>query len=290
MAEAPTTLGARGVPVFAFPEPAVAALGRAAGYAAWRARPLGSRPDLPGIDRAEARAIVDRLLERGGGWQTASDAAAILACYDIQLTPAVRVSSKGEAVAAARALGYPVAVKADDPRLVHKTGTGAIRLGLDDAHAVRSAFTEVAALVEGDPDAAVAVQPMLDAGVETAAGIVHDPLFGSVVMFGLGGTATDVLADHAGRLAPLTERTVRELLTSPRCSPLLFGHAGAPAADLEALEQLLHRISRMACDLPQLAEADLNPLLAGPDGVMALDVRVRLEPRRPRAPYLRRLR
>ncbi|MEU5872152.1 GNAT family N-acetyltransferase [Glycomyces sp. NPDC047369] len=274
--EAPTVLGARGVPVFAFPEPAVAALGRAADYAAWRSRPLGSRPDLPGIDRAGAREIVDRLLERGEGWQTAADAAAVLACYDIQATQALRVSSKGEAVAAARAFGYPVAVKADDPRLVHKTGTGAIRLGLGDAHQVRAAYAEVAAHIDGDEDAAVTVQPMLDAAVEMTAGIVHDPRFGSLVMVGLGGTATDIADDKQFRLLPVTDADAASMWRSLRSRPLLEGYRGSRPVDTDALTDLLMRLGRLAEDLPEIAELDLNPVMPVRYGVQAVDLKLRL--------------
>ncbi|MCX4673714.1 hydrogenase maturation protease [Streptomyces sp. NBC_01381] len=107
---------------------------------------------------------------------------------------------------------------------------------------------------------------------------------------GLGGTATELLADRAARLAPLTDLDVHDLIASPRCAPLLFGHGGTGPVGLEGLEQLLHRLSRMACDLPQLAEADFNPVLAWPGGTTALDVRVRLLPRTSHDPYLRRLR
>ncbi|GAA1676258.1 bifunctional GNAT family N-acetyltransferase/acetate--CoA ligase family protein [Glycomyces endophyticus] len=276
LADPPTVLGARQVPVFAFPESAVAALGRAADYAAWRTRPLGARPDLPGIDRAGARALVDRLLEHGDGWQTAADAAAILACYDIQLTPAIRVASKGEAVAAARALGYPVAVKADDPRLIHKTGTGTIHLGLTDAHEVRIAYAEVAARVSGDESAAVVVQPMLDAGVELAAGIVHDPLFGSLVMAGLGGTATDIMDDKQFRLLPVTDADAVSMWRSLRSLPLLEGYRGSRPVDTEALTDLLVRLGRLAEDLPEIAELDLNPVMPVRYGVQAVDLKMRL--------------
>ncbi|RRS01431.1 bifunctional acetate--CoA ligase family protein/GNAT family N-acetyltransferase [Glycomyces terrestris] len=274
--EAPTTLGARRIPVFAFPEPAVAALGRAADYAAWRARPLGARPDLPCIDRNEARALVDRLLEAGEGWQRATDAAAILACYDIQTTPAVRVSSKSEAVAAARAFGYPVAAKADDPRLVHKSDVGAVRLGLRDAHAVRVAFAELSTLIHDEANASVLVQPMLDADVEVAAGIVHDPSFGSLVVVGLGGTATDVMDDRQFRTLPLTDVDAESMWRSLRSRPLLEGHRGSRPVDTAALADLLLRLGRLAEDVPEIAELDLNPIMPVRYGVQAVDIKLRL--------------
>jgi hypothetical protein len=119
---------------------------------------------------------------------------------------------------------------------------------------------------------------------------VQDEVFGPLVLFGLGGTATEVLVDHAARLAPLTDHDVHDLITAPRCAPLLFGAHGSGPVDLQGLEQLLLRLSRMAGDLPQLAEADFNPVLATPGSVTVLDARVRLLPRTAQHPYLRRLR
>lgn len=151
--------------------------------------------------------------------------------------------------------------------------------------AYRDLETRFAGLLTG-----AVVQPLADRGIELLAGVVQDDVFGPLVLFGAGGTATEVLADHAARLAPLTDHDVHDLITSPRCAPLLLGGEGRPPVDLAALEQVLLRLSRMASDLPQLAEADFNPLLATPGGVSVLDARVHLLPRRPRDPYLRRLR
>ncbi|MDA1360899.1 GNAT family N-acetyltransferase [Glycomyces luteolus] len=179
--DASTDLGARRIPVFDFPETAVAALGRAAAYARWSTSPLGKRPQLQGIDRHRAHGIVERLLEDGNEWQTVAEAAAILKCYGIPLALTATVSSKSRAVAAARDLGYPVAVKADAPGLVHKSEAGAVRLDLRSPREVRAAFKQVAAIAKGDKRAAVVLQPMLETELELTAGIVHDPRFGSLV-------------------------------------------------------------------------------------------------------------
>jgi len=276
LADAPTVLGARRLPVFAFPENAVAAFGRAVAYAEWRARPLGARPDLPGIDRPGARAIIERLLAAGGGWQTVADAAAILHCYDIRPVRAIPVASRREAVAAAHALGYPVAVKADDPRLIHKTETGTVHLGLGEAHEVRAAYADVAARIEGDEHATVVVQAMVEADVELAAGIVHDPLFGSLVMAGLGGTTTDVMGDKQFRLLPLTDADAESMWRSLKTAPLLTGYRGSAPVDTAALTDLLVRLGRLAEDFPEIAELDLNPVLPVRYGVQAVDVKLRL--------------
>ncbi len=182
-----------------------------------------------------------------------------------------------------------VVMKAHWPGLVHKSEQRAVHLDLQGNAQVRAAFrdfdTRFAGLLTG-----VVVQPLAARGTELFAGVVQDEVFGPLVLFGLGGTATEVLGDHAARLAPLTDHDVHDLITAPRCAPLLFGARGSGPVDLEGLEQLLLRLSRMAADLPQLAEADFNPVLATPGGVSVLDARVRLLPRGPQDPYLRRLR
>jgi acyl-CoA synthetase (NDP forming) len=272
----PTALGARQIPVFDFPETAVAALGRAAAYAQWRIRPLGKRPHLQGIDRYKARAIVERLLEDGNEWHTASEAATILDCYGIPLAPTTTVTSKSRAVAAARALGYPVAVKADAPGLAHKTEVGAVRLDVRGPREVRAAFKQVAATVKGDKRAAVVLQPMLETDLELAAGIVHDPRFGSLVMLGLGGTTTEILGDEQYRVLPLTDTDAEAMWRSLKGARLLTGYRGSRPVDLDALTDLLARLGRLAEDLPEIAELDLNPLLNTRNGLQAVDVRLRL--------------
>ncbi len=117
--------------------------------------------------------------------------------------------------------------------------------------------------------------------MDLVAGVVQDKVFGPLVLFGLGGTAADVLADDAARLAPLTDEDARELLQSPRCAPLLNGETGGEPLDRVGLEKILLRLSQLVEDVPELVEAELNPLLARPDGVAAVDCRMRLAPLRP---------
>jgi acyl-CoA synthetase (NDP forming) len=114
-------------------------------------------------------------------------------------------------------------------------------------------------------------------------------VFGPLVVFGLGGVATDVLSDRSARLTPLTDTGAAALIRSVRAAPLLLGHRGTPPADLAALQNTLLRVSRLADDLPQVAELDLNPVIARPDGAHVVDARIRLLPAQPTDPYLRRL-
>ncbi|WP_329530929.1 GNAT family N-acetyltransferase [Streptomyces sp. NBC_01450] len=282
------------VPAYSDAEDAARALAHAATRADWLSRLPGSVPELPGVETGRARDLVAAYLDGSpeSGWLDPQATAALLACYGIPQITWAWARDEEEAVVAAERLAGPdgrVVMKAHWPGLLHKSEQHALHLDLQNASQVRAAHRDLVTRF-GDRMTGVVVQPLAERGTELFAGVVQDEVFGPLVVFGLGGTATELLADHAARLAPLTDLDAHDLLTSPRCSPLLFGYAGSPATDLGALEQLLHRLSRMASELPQLAEADLNPVLAGPHGITTLDARVRLVPRHAHDPYLRRLR
>ena len=270
------TLGRRRAPVFDLPERAVTALDHAVRYAAWRREPLGSRPELPGVQRDAARAMVRSALTEGGGWQPYDRAAAILAAYGVHILRTETAHTAEAAVSAADRAGYPVVLKSADPDLVHKSDTGGVRLGLADAGAVRGAFAAVAAT--GRPGAGVLVQAQLAGSAELVAGLVHHQLFGSVVMLGLGGVHTDLLGDRVLRLVPMTDLDAGRMWRSLRGAALLTGYRGAAPVDTAALEDLLLRLGRLAEELPEVAELDLNPVMAGPDGVVAVDAKLRIAP------------
>ncbi|MFI2435908.1 GNAT family N-acetyltransferase [Streptomyces sp. NPDC018693] len=282
------------IPSYAEPQAAARALAHAARRAAWLDRPAGTVPDLDGVDTERAQRVVETYLDAhpDGGWLDPRMCAELLDCYGIPQLPWAWADSEDRAVLAAerlRGADGRVVMKGHWPGLLHKSAEHAVHLDLRGDAQVRAAYrdldTRFAGLLTG-----VLLQPLADRGTELFAGVVQDEVFGPLVLFGLGGTATEVLADHAARLAPLTDHDVHDLITSPRCAPLLFGPQGGGPVDLAGLEQVLHRLSRMASDLPQLAEADFNPVLATPGGVTVLDARVRLLPRGPQDPYLRRLR
>lgn len=286
----PTVLGRREAPVFDLPERAAQALGRAANYAQWRRTPLGSRPSLPDVDTGAARAAVRAALAEGEGWLPYERIAQILSAYRIPLLPSETVHSGPDAVDAARRLGFPVVLKAADPKLVHKSDVGAVRLNLTDAAAVEAGYRAIAAALD-QPAPPVLVQPMATGSVELVAGITHDPLFGSLVMVGLGGVHTDLLGDRAFRLVPMTDLDGGRMWRSLRSAPLLTGYRNTPPVDTDAVEDLLLRLGRLAEELPEVAELDLNPVLAGPDRVVAVDAALRLAPAGPEPdPVLRRLR
>lgn len=279
------------IPRFPFPERAVRALGRAAAYAAWRRRPSGTVPTLE-IDVAKARAIVQAALKDApdGGWLEANRAAELLAAAGIPVLPTRVARTRDEAVAAAAALGFPVALKAQGQTLVHKSDRGGVRLGLPHAGAVGDAWDAMRAALGADMDAAI-VQPMAAPGVETIVGLVHDRHFGPLVMFGLGGVLTDLLGDRAFRILPLTDVDAAELVRSVKSSPLLFGYRGAPPADVPALTDVLLRLAQLADQVPELQEIDLNPVVVRQQGAEVLDAKLRIAPAaRGPGPLMRRLR
>ncbi len=192
-------------------------------------------------------------------------------------------------MSAAGRLGGPVVLKADVPGLVHKTDAGAVQLDLHGPDEVRSGYRALAGRFGARMSAAI-IQPMVTGGTEVIIGVAQEPVFGPLVVFGLGGVATDVLGDRSARLTPLTGTDAAALIRSIRAAPLLLGHRGTPAADVAALQDILIRVSRLADDLPQVTELDLNPVIARPDGAHVVDTRVRVLPAQPADPYLRRLR
>ncbi|MCI3928854.1 bifunctional acetate--CoA ligase family protein/GNAT family N-acetyltransferase [Streptomyces sp. AN091965] len=282
------------VPAYAEPQAAARALAHAVERGRWLARPPGTTPALAGVDAPRARAAVDAYLDRHpeGGWLGPDECAELLDCYGIPQLPWAWAETEDDAVLAAERLKGPdglVVLKAHWPGLLHKAEQRALHLDLRGDSQVRAAFRDLETRF-GHLMTGVVVQPLAARGTELFAGVVQDEIFGPLVLFGLGGTATEVLADHAARLAPLTDHDAHDLITAPRCAPLLFGRGGGGPVDLEGLEQLLLRLSRLAEDLPQLAEADLNPVLARPERITPLDVRIRLLPRYSHDPYLRQLR
>jgi acyl-CoA synthetase (NDP forming) len=161
------------------------------------------------------------------------------------------------------------------PDVLHKSDVGGVALGLASADAVASAYDEMARRLPVMSGAVL--QPMADPGVETIVGIVRDDLFGPVVMFGFGGTAAELFADRAFQIVPMTDVDAAELVRAPKSAPLLTGYRGSAPVDVDALEDLLLRIGTLAATVPELAELDLNPVIATPDGVALVDGRCRIE-------------
>ena len=282
--------GGGSVPAYAYPEAAARALARAARYGSWRSRPADTVPELENLRVADAQAIIDAFLARmpGGGWLSAGEADDLLRCYGLPMVEFRRAGDADAAVKVAASLGGHVVIKAEVPGLLHKTDAGAVELDLRGAGEVRAAMGRLQARFAGRMSG-VLIEPMITGGIETIVGVVQEPVFGPVVVFGLGGVATNVLGDHVARLAPLTGADADDLIHSIRAVPALLGHPGRPTADIGAVRDTLLRVSRLADDLPQVAELDLNPVIARPDGVIAVDARIRVTSHHLADPFLRQL-
>jgi len=224
-----------------------------------------------------------------GGWLEPDPTAELFGCYRVPLADSTRVISEDAAVAAAARFGVPVALKADVPGLVRRRVANAVLLDLEDADQVRHGFRSLREAF-GDRLAAVIVQPMITGGVKARISVLHEQVFGPLVLFGLGADmSADGLADRAARLAPLTDSDADDLIRATPGASRLLGRRGAAIADLSALRDMLLRVSRLADDLPQVAELHLGPVVVRRDSVRAVDGRVRIQAAELADAYLRRL-
>jgi acyl-CoA synthetase (NDP forming) len=266
------------IPSYAFPESAALALARVTQYGRWRAQPIEAPPDLERLDRAQVRAVVDGILRRGGGWATADEAATLLAAAGIDCAIGRVAAGIDEALEAASAIGYPVALKALGPTLLHKTERHAVALNIAHLEDLRAAYADFARRFAGEMTS-VLVQQMVPPGVEMIVGALQDPLFGPVIACGTGGVLVDLLADTAFRLHPLSERDTTEMLDQLKGARLLRGYRGAPPANEAALCDTLLRVSALVTIAPEVHELDLNPVIVTGSRACVADVRARIADR-----------
>lgn len=241
-------------------------------YHAFRARHR-SPFDKP-VTRPLAAARDARTLLSAGRALSERESKQLLRVYGIPVTHDILATDAKEAARAAERIGLPVVLKASAPSLTHKSDLGLVRVGLSSARDVRAAFDEMGAIArDAAPDfEGILVSEMVSGGVETVVGVSQDPLFGPVVMFGIGGIAVEVYRDVSFRVPPFDRAEARRMIGEIRALPLLQGARGRPKADLTAIVDVIMKVQRLAMDLSgDLAELDVNPLLALPKGCLALD-------------------
>jgi acyl-CoA synthetase (NDP forming) len=286
-------MGARGappalqpVPSYRFPEAAVTALARVTEHGAWRRRPSGERQLLAGIQRGAVRRVVETALTRGDGWLTPSESQSLIEYAGLSMARSRMTTTVDEAVAAAGDIGYPVALKAAGPEIVHKSDVGGVILDIPTETALREAYSALKGRV-GDAMTAAVVQQMVPGGVELLIGAVSDPTFGPIVACGSGGVLVDLLHDTTFRLHPLAEVDAAEMIESLKSIALLRGYRGQPPADEHAVVDALLRVSTIIEICPEIQELELNPLKVFTRGARAVDVRVRVGRPRPGPPTRR---
>ncbi|MHB8221192.1 MAG: acetate--CoA ligase family protein, partial [Acidimicrobiales bacterium] len=276
----PPVLAQSGIPSFRYPEQAATALGRVARWVEWRDRPAGRVVIPKDIDQVKGRSVVDAALANpsAGGWADSKTAEKLLTAYGIPIVRSRRVRTPEEAAKAQAELNAPVVVKIDAP--IHKSDVGGVEVGLDTPEAAADAVKVIRhALTRSkmaDRGADLVVQEQILDGVEMIVGVTHDPAFGPLVLTGLGGTSVEILGDVALRLTPLSDNDIDEMLRSLRAYPMLTGYRNSPPVDVAALTEVLHRISALVEDIPEVAELDLNPVFVRQHGVVVADLRLRL--------------
>ncbi|MGW7044018.1 bifunctional acetate--CoA ligase family protein/GNAT family N-acetyltransferase [Streptomyces avermitilis] len=279
VAEAPD--GARLIPAYPAAERAVRALAEAVKYAQWRrdAADPGKVPEYDDIDQKGAAELIDRLLASGQGLTLGTDeTCALLSRYGIGVRRALPAPTPDAAAEAARAIGYPVALKATAPHLRHRADLGGVRLDLADEEQLRRAYAELTEMFGKPEELRPVVQGMAPRGVDTVVRAVIDPAAGAVLSFGLAGAASQLLGDIAHRLIPVTDREATSLVRSIRTAPLLFGWRGSAPVDTPALEELMLRVSRLVDDHPEVVAVTLEPVVVAQHGLSVLGATVRLAP------------
>jgi acetyltransferase len=264
------------IPIFYTPDKLARGLKFLLDYHAWRdAREARGVTQTVPIE-PQQQAALEKV--RGRGALSESESKHLVKAWGVPVTREIAAQSAGGAVEATRTLGFPVALKVDSPDILHKTEAGAVRLGLVDDEAVRAAYEEIVGNAKRyAPDAAisgVSVQEMVSGGVEVIVGIKYDPQLGPMLVFGSGGVMVEVFGDVATRHCPVGHAEALEMIDEVKGAKLLRGFRGKPAADVDALADVLVRVSHMAVQLEgELAELDINPLMVLPagHGVKAVD-------------------
>jgi len=254
-------------------------------YSQWLQKPKGVVPKLTGTNKERAGEIVASALKKSSTrplWLEASSISDLLNSYGIKVAVSKSVKTAEDAAKIAEEIGFPVAVKLVSDKIVHKTEVGGVILSLRSSGEAKQAFNQIRERLEGlgraDEMQGVTIQPMISEGIEVIVGLTQDPSFGPLIMFGMGGIYAEFLKDITFRIHPLTDVDVQEMVRSVKAYQLFAGWRGSKPSDIEALEDLLLRLSAMVEDLPQIAEMDLNPVKAQEQGkgYVVVDARILL--------------
>ncbi|MFB7161876.1 MULTISPECIES: bifunctional GNAT family N-acetyltransferase/acetate--CoA ligase family protein [Streptomyces] len=272
------------IPAYPAAERAVRALSEAVKYAQWRrdAAEPGKVPEYDGIDETGAAEVITALLAKDddprGAELAPEDARALLARYGIDVRQTLPAPGADEAAAAARTLGYPVALKTTAPHLRHRADLGGVRLDLANEGELRRAYEELSETLGKPEELRPVVQAMAPRGVDTVVRAVIDPAAGAVLSFGLAGAASELLGDTAHRLIPVTDRDAQSIVRGIKTAPLLFGWRGSAPVDTAALEEVLQRVSRLVDDHPEVVAVSLEPVVVAQSGLSVLGASIRLAP------------
>lgn len=281
-------LNRAGIPTFDYPDTAVRLFNHMWHYSS-NLRSLYETPEVPhdtgdAPDRARVKEILEQVRAENRTILTEYESKAVLGAYRIPITPLELAETPDDAVAKAEAMGYPVVLKLNSLTVTHKLDVGGVQLNITNADEVRAAYERIREGVTKARGAehfqGVSVQPMVSIrdGYELIIGSSIDPQFGPVLLFGSGGTLVEVFKDRSLSLPPLTTTLARRMMEGTKIYEALHGVRGRKPVDLAAIEKILVRFSQMIVEQPWIAECDINPLVASPDRIIALDGRVVLHP------------
>lgn len=285
-AQARRLLAERGIPCYPMPHQAVRAFMYLYRYRRAQTNLMETPASIPASfepDTAAARAVIQKALDRGRSWLDEVDSKAVLEAYRIPTVASFRVDSAAAAAARAAEINRPVALKVLSQEILHKSEAGAVLLDIAPSDVEQVAESLLERIAKAFPDARVdglSVQAMVDRrdAYELFAGLALDPVFGPVVLFGEGGEAVEVIHDQSIGLPPLNMHLAMEMIRLTRVNKLLKGFRSRAPVDREAVAFTLVKLAQLAADLPEVQELDVNPIVAGPGGVTALDARVRVAP------------
>ncbi len=275
-----------GIPSFRTPEAAIDSFGNIASFHLNQQLLQQTPPSLSGTlqpDVEGARIIIESVLAERRTTLTEMESKSLLSAFHIKVTRTMLARTATEALMIGSQLGYPVALKISSPDIPHKSEVGGVALGVRNASEVRSRFAEMMATIKSArPDASIeglTIQEMSSKpnGREVCIGVVRDPLFGPIITFGAGGTMIELIHDRSMELPPLNRFLARRLIERTRVAQTLTAHRGIPEADIDAIEDLLVRVSEMVCELPWLKEMDINPVIVDEHGALAVDARIVVE-------------
>lgn len=271
-----------GVPNFRFPEEAVRVLVKMREYARYRERKPSQPREFP-VDREKVRKILESLISRGRKELVEVESSEILKAYGIPVARSILATNLEECIRAGRTIGYPVVAKIASPNILHKTDVGGVVVNITNTDELINAYERINSNVRRLlPEAeiwGILVQEMLPPSKELIIGANRDTQFGPLLMVGLGGIFVEVLKDVSFRLAPLAEEDARSMLQELRSYWLLKGVRGEPQSDVDSAVEAILRVSQLACDFPEIAEMDINPLrvLEKGKGCIAVDARFVLQ-------------
>ncbi|MGP8217438.1 MAG: acetate--CoA ligase family protein [Bacteroidia bacterium] len=264
-----------GVPCYAFPTTAAKALGALYKYHKLQSRNIGEAKNFADVNKAKANTL---LADKSGKFLSSADVYSLLSCYGIPVADWRIADNAGEAVKAAKSIGFPVVVKAESESVIHKSDLGGVAVNLKNEEEVRAAVENIKRNVETPGMASLQyfVQKFLPGGKELIAGVSTKKGLGHIIMFGIGGVYVEVLKDVVFKISPVTEVEAGEMLSSIKMAKLLDGVRGEKGVHKGKIIEIIQRISQLVEDFPQIEEMDLNPIIAFEKNVFIVDARIKI--------------